>query len=52
MWLVINKDVAADLDAKGNEWRLEIGSGPHDPPTDGEHDLPNALRWLWRGCSF
>jgi hypothetical protein len=52
MWLVFNQNVAADLAAKGNEWRLVTGSGPHDPPTDGERDFPSALRWMWRGCSF
>jgi enterochelin esterase family protein len=52
MWLVINQNVAAQLDAKGNEWRLVIGSGAHFPPVDGERDFPNALRWLWRGCGF
>jgi enterochelin esterase-like enzyme len=51
-WLVFNTDVAADLAAKGNQWRLEVGTGQHYPPLDGEHDLPNALRWMWRGCSF
>jgi enterochelin esterase family protein len=52
MWLVINTNVANQLDAKGNQWRLVIGSGQHFPPVDGERDFPTALRWLWRGCRF
>jgi enterochelin esterase-like enzyme len=52
MWYVINQNVAADLAAKGNEWRLMLGTGMHYPPTDGEHDFPNALRWMFQGCSF
>jgi enterochelin esterase-like enzyme len=52
MWYVINQNVAADLAAKGNEWRLMLGTGMHYPPTDGEHDFPNALRWMFQGCTF
>jgi enterochelin esterase family protein len=52
MWIVINTNVANQLDAKGNQWRLVIGSGAHYPPVDGERDFPTALRWLWRGCHF
>jgi len=52
MWYVINQNVAADLAAKGNEWRLMLGTGMHYPPVDGEHDFPNALRWMFQGCTF
>ncbi len=52
MWYVINQNVAADLAAKGNQWRLMIGTGMHYPPVDGEHDFPNALRWMFQGCTF
>jgi enterochelin esterase family protein len=52
MWYVINQNVAADLADQGNEWRLLIGTGMHYPPLDGEHDFPNALRWMFQGCSF
>ena len=52
MWYVINQNVAADLAAKGNEWRLMLGTGMHYPPVDGEHDFPNALRWMFQGCKF
>jgi enterochelin esterase-like enzyme len=52
MWYVINQNVATDLAAKGNEWRLMLGTGMHYPPTDGEHDFPNALRWMFQGCAF
>jgi len=51
-WYVINQNVAADLAAKGNEWRLMLGTGMHYPPTDGEHDFANALRWMFQGCTF
>jgi enterochelin esterase family protein len=52
MWYVINQNVAADLADKGNEWRLMLGTGMHYPPLDGEHDFPNALRWMFQGCKF
>ncbi len=52
MWYVINQNVAADLAAKGNQWRLMLGTGMHYPPVDGEHDFPNALRWMFQGCAF
>lgn len=52
MWITINTNVANQLDAKGNQWRLVIGTGAHFPPVDGERDFPTALRWMWRGCQF
>jgi enterochelin esterase-like enzyme len=51
-WIEINTNVANALDAKGNDWRLMIGTGPHFPPGDSPRDFPNALRWMWRGCRF
>jgi enterochelin esterase family protein len=51
-WIEINTNVANALAAKGNDWRLMIGTGPHSPPGDSQRDFPNALRWMWSGCSF
>jgi enterochelin esterase-like enzyme len=51
-WYVFNQNVNTVLASKGAEWRFVVGTGMHYPPTDGEHDLPNALRWMFQGCAF
>jgi enterochelin esterase-like enzyme len=51
-WYVFNQNVNTVLASKGAEWRFVVGTGMHSPPTDGEHDFPNALRWMFQGCAF
>jgi len=51
-WQAINTNMAMTIAAKGGQSRLMIGAGKHYEPVDGEHDLPNALRWTFQGCSF
>jgi enterochelin esterase family protein len=51
-WQAINTNMATAIGAKGGQWRLMNGMGHHYEPVDGEHDLPNALRWTFQGCKF
>jgi hypothetical protein len=58
-WQTINTNMAAALSAKGNQLRLNVYQATctttgcaHYPPVDGERDLPNALRWMFQGCTF
>lgn len=50
-WRTINENVAKALEAKGNPYRLVIGPGDHGGQASRE-DFPNALRWMWKGCTF
>jgi enterochelin esterase-like enzyme len=50
-WRTINENVAKALEAKGNPYRLIIGPGDHGGLAS-QQDFPNALRWMWKGCSF
>lgn len=50
-WRTINENVAKALEAKGNPYRLIIGPGDHGGLAS-QQDFPNALRWMWRGCTF
>ena len=58
-WQTINTNMTDALAAKGAQTRLNVytasctGTGcGHYPPVDGERDLPNALRWMFQGCTF
>ncbi len=58
-WQAINTNMANALAAKGDQWRLNVYTATcanvgcaHYPPVDGERDLPDALRWVFQGCSF
>ncbi len=50
-WRTINENVAKALEAKGNPYRLIIGPGDHGGLASRQ-DFPNALRWMWRGCTL
>jgi enterochelin esterase-like enzyme len=51
-WKTILTNLFNGLVAKGNDARLVIGPNGHSPPTDGERDFPNSLRWMFQGCKF
>jgi enterochelin esterase-like enzyme len=58
-WQTINTNMAAALTAKNDQVRLNVYQATcadtgcaHYPPVDGERDLPNALRWMFQGCTF
>jgi enterochelin esterase family protein len=50
-WRTINENVAKSLEAKGNPYRLIIGPGDHGGLAS-KQDFPNALRWMWKGCTL
>jgi enterochelin esterase-like enzyme len=58
-WQTINTNMASALTTKGDQVRLNVYQATcadtgcaHYPPVDGERDLPNALRWMFQGCTF
>ncbi len=51
-WKTILTNLFNALVAKGNDARLVTGPNGHYPPTDGERDFPNSLRWMFQGCKF
>lgn len=51
-WLKGNRDVADTLAANGHDIRFVEGTGGHYPPLQGIADFPDALRWLWAGCTL
>jgi enterochelin esterase-like enzyme len=51
-WLTIITNIHNTLVSNGYPARLETGPNSHFPPIDGEHDLPNSLRWMFQGCKF
>ena len=48
-WFSISLRTAGALAERGYDLRLVLGDGGHDP-NHGGAILPDALRWLWRGC--
>ncbi|WP_330346848.1 alpha/beta hydrolase [Streptomyces sp. NBC_00582] len=46
-WEIANRDMAAALQYRGYDCRLEVGQGGHSP-MHGAAILPETLRWLWR----
>jgi enterochelin esterase-like enzyme len=51
-WLVGNRDMAETLAENGHDVRFVEGTGGHYPPLQGINDFPDAVRWLWAGCSL
>ena len=47
-WPLGNLQMAASLRYKGYDYKLVYGEGAHNGKHGGV-DLPDALRWLWRG---
>jgi len=47
-WPLGNQQMAAALRFKGYDYKFVYGEGAHNGKHGGV-DLPNALRWLWRG---
>jgi hypothetical protein len=50
-WIAGNLEMAGVLDSAGHQVRMVEGTGTHYPPLQGIEDFPNALRWLWSGCT-
>ncbi|WP_329568424.1 hypothetical protein [Streptomyces sp. NBC_01361] len=46
-WEIANRDMAAALQYRGYDYKLEVGQGGHTP-LHGAAILPDTLRWLWR----
>jgi enterochelin esterase family protein len=55
-WFEANDAVAAALEDMGYHYRYMRGENPettgHFPPLQASSDLPEALRWLWRGYTI
>jgi enterochelin esterase-like enzyme len=51
-WLEASTAIAEALTAKGYDARMMSGTGGHYPPDQSAMDFPNALRWLFAGCTF
>ena len=48
-WFNTNTSAATKLAAKGYHYEYRTMQNSHFPPTGGQFDFANALRWMWRG---